>query len=381
MKWIALISLSTAIGTGILMWQDDLVPLLRIGPLKAAPQRRSTRPPRRTIFAAGVTEGAQREIELGFEIDGRLASVAVTEGRHVQKDDILARLDDALLQHRLAQAKSDLDLAQAERERLVNGASSEARRLARTEAQLAAARVEQAQADYRRTSEAYKRKSVNAQQVDDAYYAWKIARAQYERAKARVAEVEAKARSDELKMADARIRLARAKVDQARSMLDKTLLRAPVDGVVVKVEAEPGELVAVERPVPVIKLVDDSRLRVRAFVEELDALKLRRGERAWVVADGQPDVRHPGTVEWIAPSMQPKTQRHNKPGERIDTRVREVIVHLDDPGKLVIGLPVDVYIDPAADEDAESADDPPPRDQTRVPRSSIPSDQQPGRSG
>ncbi len=147
-------------------------------------------------------------------------------------------------------------------------------------------------------------------------------------------------------MADARVKLAEAAVEQARTMIAKTILRAPADGIVLKVDAEPGERITSLRTEPVMTLADNSRIQVRAYVEELDAITLTVGQSAYAAADGLPDRRFSARIIWIAPSMQPKTHLHNHPGERVDTRVREVLVQIDQPDGLVIGLPVDVFIEP-----------------------------------
>ena len=176
----------------------------------------------------------------------------------------------------------------------------------------------------------------------------KIAEAQWNRALARIAEAEAKVRSDELKIADAKIGLAATDVDLAKIMLAKTILLAPADGIVLRIDAEPGEMLGSESSRPAITFVDDSVIQVRAHVEELDALGLRIGQKSYVTADGLPNKRFAGKITWIAPSMHHKNVRHNKPGERVDVKVREVLIRIDDPKQLVIGLPVEVFIEPSS---------------------------------
>ena len=69
----------------------------------------------------------------------------------------------------------------------------------------------------------------------------------------------------------------------------------------------------------------------------------------------------------MRPYVAPKSQRHLKPGELIDIRVREVIIELADGADLLIGLPVDVFIEPglpvksSADPDTQTRSDRPIR--------------------
>ena len=153
------------------------------------------------------------------------------------------------------------------------------------------------------------------------------------------------ARKEDLTIADAKVALAEGTVRRERLMLDKTLLRAPTDGIVLRVLAEPGELVGPGDTRELFTLVDCSSTRVRAWVEELDAMNVAVGQQTVVIADGKPDKQYAGAVVSCSPHVAPKWQRHLKPGEMVDVRVREVLIELADGSDLLIGLPVEVFID------------------------------------
>lgn len=297
------------------------------------------------VFAAGFVEGAQREVNLQFELSGRIVSIPVTEGQWVVQGDVCAQLDDAFWRHKLHEAEAALELARAERERLLNGTRAETREVVRAEARLAAVEVRKAEAEMNRAARLYEQNAKSAQDYDNRRFEHELALARYEQARARVIEIEAEPRPDELRMAESKVQAAAAAVDQARTMLARTMLVAPRSGIILRVDAEPGELVAVEQPRTVVTMTSIDEMRVRAYVEELDALSLRVGARAYATADGRPDVRYAGRVQWMAPVMGAKRHRHRQPGEQLDVRVREVLVVLEDARDLVIGLPVDVFIE------------------------------------
>jgi HlyD family secretion protein len=299
-------------------------------------------PTKRTIVANGIVEGRQRESQLQFELDGRLASIEVAEGDRVHKGDTLARLDATTWHHELAKAEASLALARAERERLVNGTRKETRAFTRAQYHAAQARLDHATKRLDRALQLQQSRSLAQQELDDLQSTADAARADVEAAAARADEMEAPAREDELHIADAKIALELAQVNRARDTLLKTELKAPCDGIVLRVWAEPGETPEPNRPT--ITMVDTSELRVRAFVEELDALSVAPGQRAYARADALPNEQLYGTVVSCGPSMLPKTVVQNTPGERIDVKVREVIIRLDEPGKLVIGMPVDAFL-------------------------------------
>ncbi len=152
------------------------------------------------------------------------------------------------------------------------------------------------------------------------------------------------ARREDLVIADSKVALAEGAVRRERLMLENTELRAPTRGIVLRVRGEPGELAGPGADHELIAIVNRDVTRVRAWVEELDALNVAPGQHASVTADGVPGRRFGGTVRSCAPGVGPKSQRHLKPGEMFDVRVREILIELADGSDLLIGLPVDVLI-------------------------------------
>jgi len=58
------------------------------------------------------------------------------------------------------------------------------------------------------------------------------------------------------------------------------------------------------------------------------------------------DKRYRGTVAFCAPALLPKQQFRLKPGERIDLRMREIVIDVEHGDDLLIGMPVEVFIEP-----------------------------------
>ena len=345
MKWVLFLTVGGVIGAGVAVLQ---VPISVGGGAvaqNAAADKVSAKPANaRTIVASGFVEGARREIPLRFELEGRLISVEVSEGDTVRAGDVLARLDAAQLQHERDQAAANVALAEAERERVVNAEREETRKVARAAVVVAEAKLARARTELERGEKLMSKGTLTPQAWDDLQHDYKLAAAELQLAEARSAEIEAGVREDELKMADARVQMARAALRQAETRLERATLVAPSDGLVLRITDEPGELVGPSSATPVITMANVEELRVRAYVEELDALAVRPGQPAEVAADGRPDARYRATVVSCLPCMGPKDFRNHRPGERIDVRVREVVVALSEPSDLVVGLPVEVFI-------------------------------------
>ena len=295
------------------------------------------------IYSAGNVEGRDRETSIRFELSGRLIVVCVSEGDIVRQGATLARLESDEWKSELAIAEAALELAKAERSRLANGARPETR-------EVAAAQVEVTRVDLERTRKTLARSNeltgvLSREDQDNDQAAFDAAGAELKVAVAQAVEVNAAARADELLIADAKIALQQAKIDEIKLRLAKTELRAPFDGTVVRVNTTPGELVGPRTIEPLFTMVDSSQLRVRAYVDELDALCVEPGMAACVTADGLLDEQFRGTVISCSPWMTRKVGTTHDAEERLDVKVREVIVLLeprDSLAKLVIGLPVEV---------------------------------------
>ena len=345
MRWLALFMVAVAIGAGIHgTWPDSFShqTASASGPAKL----RAGEPVSiRRVFAAGTVEGTHRDVPLRFEIAGRLKQIYVKEGDHVDQGDMLAALDPETWELRLAEALARLELARSERDRLVNGASPESRDVAKSDVRAAEVLVREAESHHSRAKQVSQRNAMSTQELDEYRYKHEKAVAHLQAIRARWEEIEAPVRRDDLAVAQAKVALAEALVRQEQNALEKSRLRAPELGVVLHVATEPGELVGPADESPLITLSNRDGTRIRAFVEELDALGVAVGQKAVVTADGKPGTTYEGTVKSCSPHVRPKSNRHHKPGEFIDVRVREVVIELIAGDDLVVGLPVDVFIE------------------------------------
>lgn len=312
------------------------------------------------VFAIGRIEGATPEIPLRFEKEGRVVEILVEEGQVVKQGAVLVRLDDAEDLHLVALAQAELSLAQAALERVANGAREHERAEAKSLYMAKIAELEGAQLNWRRTEGLLRGNAISQQDADDLRTRLAGLEAQVGAAKARMELLEAPPRHDDLAMAQARVAAAKAQMDLAACKLDRTRLRALRDSQVLNIDVEEGELTGPTASTPVIVLADTSRFRVRAFVEELDVLKLSVGIKARVTADALGERQLEGTLAQLSPHMGRKQLWNNDPAERYDTKTREVWIDLrEDEGNLVIGLPVDVVVDLSSAPEGPATPGPP----------------------
>lgn len=298
------------------------------------------------IYATGVVEGAAPDVELRSETMGRVHEVHVATGDVVQPGAVLLTLDDRRERQAVAAAAAKRELARAQLERLVNGARPAER--AEAEALLAAKRAQREQAfrTWQRVRDLHQQAAVSQQEADDKRSLVDALNAEVQAAEARVEQLTSPAREDEVRAAEARIAAAEADLELAQLALEKCTLRAPGGGCVLDVQVEPGELIGPAEPRPAVVLADTSVIRVRAYVEEVDAPRLEVGMQARITADGLPGKFYTGRIFSLSPRMAPKQVFSGRPDELYDTKMREVIMQLDDSPGLIVGLRVDVMVLP-----------------------------------
>lgn len=295
------------------------------------------------IAAAGRTEPSSEEVKVGPEIPGKLRQVMVEEGDRVRKGQVIAVLENEDFAARIALAEATMKERQAALDRIVNGARAEERRESLALVREAAAVVDNTRAEVERRRSLLDRGAVSRMEFDQVEREHRVAVARLEAARERAAFVGAEARDDERRRAEAEVDRARAQIAEARALLDKTLVKAPLDGVVLQRHHKTGESVTTSDRI--VTLGDTSRLMVRVDVDETDVAKLAVGQAAWVRADAYGDRRFAGRVTRIGEMLGRKNVRTDEPSERVDKKILETLVLLDRGIKLPVGLRVDAYIE------------------------------------
>jgi HlyD family secretion protein len=298
------------------------------------------------VVAAGPgrVEAASEEVRVSAQVGGRLRTVLVEENDRVTAGQVLATIDNAEYRARVASAEATLRLREAEARKVHNGARAQERRDVEAAVREAEAVVDNATTDVRRRRDLYRDAVISRAEMDNAEQAFKVAGAKLDSARERLSLVDAGAREEDHARADADVALARAALDEARALLEKTFVRAPIDGVVLRRHRRAGETVSTQFESPVVTIADRSRLRVRIDVDEVDVAHLREGQAAYVTADAFGTRRFSGRVMRVGQVLGRKNVRTDEPTERVDTKVLETLIELADGHELPLGLRVQGFI-------------------------------------
>ncbi|MCX7345994.1 MAG: efflux RND transporter periplasmic adaptor subunit [Alphaproteobacteria bacterium] len=203
------------------------------------------------------------QVDVSSEMSGVIRTVNVDNNSLVQKGEVLARLDTVKLTAQLARSRASL--AASEARLLETKATREERRLA----------LERA--------EALHKKGVSAIQDLDA------ARANFARAEASVTAAEAD------------INVAKAEVALVETDISKASILSPVDGIVLKRSAEPGQTVASSLQAPILfTLAEDlARMQVEADIDEADIGAVKPEQEATFTVDAYPGQKFPASIQTI----------------------------------------------------------------------------------
>ena len=250
--------------------------------------------PASTPFAAIADGKADVEggiIQVAARTAGVVRYVYVQEGQTVTKGQVLARQEDDA--PRLAVATAEANLAQAKAA------------MALTETQHSAA-----QREVGRLKPLVAARFVSTQSVDQAEDAVRNANATLAAQRAAVG-------------------VAATQLSQARYTLDETIIRAPIDGKIVRRYAAPGVGASTLNVTPMFDLEPAGQRIVRAEVSEADEPFVTVGAAVSLVPEADQTKSYAGKVLRIAPVFGARKLQSDDPSQKTDDRVVEVVVDAD----------------------------------------------------
>lgn len=302
------------------------------------------KPPETLVAAPGLVEPLSEEVKVGAELNGKIQTVFVEEGERVQRGQVIASLESAEYRAALASAEAGLKQKTAELQRLLSGARGEEREIAKLQLEEAEAVLRNAQTDLERRRQLYKDGDISAEDVDRADRDYRVAAARVDQARQNHALVNAEARVDDVARAEAAVSAAAGQVRHAQVLLEKTVVRSPLLGIVLRRHLKTGETAVVSSNAPIVTLGDTTGVRVRVDVDEADVGKIQVGQRAFISAQAYGDKKFRGRVVRISNVLGKKNIRTEEPAERVDTKILETLIELDEQDKLPTGLRVNAFI-------------------------------------
>lgn len=224
-----------------------------------------------TVEATGTLE-AVTTVQVGSQVSGTISALHADFNSEVRKGQVIAELDASLLETQVAQAKATVVRLQTDVDR------------ARVQAADAALKL-------KRAHELFEKELIPASDLETA---------------------ESTARSMEaaVKGAEAQVAQAQASLNQAQIYLSHTIIRAPIDGVVIARNVDVGQTVASSLQAPTLYIIarDLTEMRVNASIDESDIGEIDPKQKVRFRVDAYPSEVFTGTVSQVR--LQPVVQQN-----------------------------------------------------------------------
>lgn len=230
----------------------------------------------RIVSASGAVR-ALTTVEVGSQVSGKITELNADFNSEVKANEIIARIDPQTFESRVESAKADVQSAQA------NLAVQNAN-IVSAEANLA-----QAERNYARQEALYAADAVARSTLEDNERALAVARANLDVSRA------------QLRTSTASLSQRNAALNSAKVDLERTIIRSPIDGVVISRNVDVGQTVAASFSAPVLFTIAQNLedIRIDAAVVEGDIGSIDAGDTVEFTVDAYPDQTFRGTVEQV----------------------------------------------------------------------------------
>lgn len=202
-------------------------------------------------------------VDVGSQVSGKIAELHADFNSHVTKGQIIAKIDPELMQTRVNQSQANYQSSKA-------GLEKSKVTLANTKRK------------YERAGNLFEKKLISFEEKDTA-------ETQYYSAKS------------DLLSAEARLAQAKSQLETSQVDLKNTIIRSPIDGVVINRNFNVGQTVAASFQAPVLFQIanDLSKMQVECSVDESDIGKVKESQRVRFTVDAFPTDRFSGIVSQV----------------------------------------------------------------------------------
>ena len=193
-------------------------------------------------------------VEIKSKASGLVEELPVNQGDRIKKGDLIARLDQKDERAAVSQAQADFDIARAE--------------------------LVKAEREDQRKTELFSEHLISEEERDQMVL--------------------------DLAIAKGKLVQATTALERAKERLSESIVRAPIDGIILQKYVEKGQIIAsgisnVSGGTPIVDIADMSTVFIQAGVDEVDIGKIKIGQPAIVLADAFPQKRFQGKIIRIAP--------------------------------------------------------------------------------
>src|SRR6516164_1343722 len=309
MRFLVAILLGALIlGLGYTYSQENAAPIYLTAPVERGAVS--------TLVKANGTVEAVVSVDVSSQLSGRIAEVFVGFNDAIKAGQPIAQLDQEIFAARVSEAKAALRVANAatqvekaalERAKVAVANAQTAKKQAEAQSAAIRARQDELERDFQRKFELKRTGSGTERDLSQAHaqreagaadLSASLEQIQMKAQAIAIADAEKNMAEANLENAQAVVEQRQATLDQARVDLDRTVLRAPIDGIIIKRDVNPGQTVAVSLEAKTLfKIANDLRqMEVHGKIDEADVGQLKAGQAARFTVDAYPDRTFSGQV-------------------------------------------------------------------------------------
>jgi HlyD family secretion protein len=260
------------------------------------------------ITALGKVETTQKQ-EVFSGTQG-IVEYIVNEGQKVKKGDVILKIDDGELRLEFEQAQSKMKQQKLELSRLLDGPRPEELQKARIKYQDALAAYESTLDDYERNQGLFNSGAISENDFINVKRELDVKKSQLSIMELELNLLE-NPDEDEIALKQAALEETEKSLANIKKKLDKAVIYAEFDGIVLKKDVKPG--MTVSPGTLLLSIGSPSDLQIDFGVNEYDAARIKIGQKAIITGDGFGDKIYNGEVIKIAPSASvTQTSRGNE---------------------------------------------------------------------
>jgi HlyD family secretion protein len=284
-QWGALATVVVAAVSGLVWW---------ILPARVSLVTVEQRDFAQTVVASGHVEAPHR-VSIGVQIVGTVEEVPVAEGQTVAAGTLLVLLDARELRAAAEQATRAVEQAELK----LRSIDQVQRPVAEQALRQARVTLDNARASQGRTADLFRQGFVGQAALDDAQKALDLADAQVAVAMRQLDAL--RVDGSDRRIAEAALAEARASAEAAQARLRNTRIAAPVAGVLIARDVEPGDVVQPGKALMTLSPLGETQLVVD--IDERNVGRIALGQHALASADAFPDRRFGAEVVYVNPGI------------------------------------------------------------------------------
>lgn len=274
----------------------------KVKPVRVMSIREENRP--LSLEYIGVVESEEIK-KISFKSSGKIEKVFVSEDQKIKKGDMLLKLDTEDLAYALDASRANMEAAKAQYEKAIKGAREEEINQAKSNVKKAQDAYDFSKNNYMKTKQLFEKEAISQNSLDKAKLDLDIRETDLNTAKELEKQVINSVREEDIKTLSYQLEQAKADYEHKKMMIESALLVSDVDGYVVDILYEEGEIVSTGYPAIIIR---NEEQVVNVGLSQRDSIKVKQKDKVIIKVE-EKEVE--GNIVTVAQVPNSQTRTYN----------------------------------------------------------------------